>query len=81
MLPMVFTLTKPLQQTLIVGVVNLRNTGEGASSYNLMIAGASIAIIPMLLVYLFLNRYFISDLHHFWKVVFHRIPLVMFLFL
>jgi multiple sugar transport system permease protein len=62
MLPMVFTLTKPLQQPLIVGVVNLRNTGEAASSYNLMIAGAAIAIIPMVLVYLFLNRYFISGL-------------------
>ncbi|MBC8059092.1 MAG: carbohydrate ABC transporter permease [Clostridiaceae bacterium] len=62
MLPMVFTLTKPLQQPLIVGVVNLRNTGEAASSYNLMIAGAAIAIIPMLIVYLFLNRYFISGL-------------------
>lgn len=62
MLPMVFTLTKPLQQTLIVGVVSLRNTGEGAASYNLMIAGASMAIIPMLVVYLFLNRYFISGI-------------------
>lgn len=62
MLPMVFTLTKPLQQPLIVGVVNLRNTGEAASSYNLMISGAAIAIIPMIIVYLFLNRYFISGL-------------------
>ncbi len=62
LLPMVFTISKPSRAPLIVGVVNLRNTGEAASSYNLMIAGSAIAIIPMLSVYLFLNRYFISGL-------------------
>ena len=62
LLPMVFTIARPKQIPLIVGVVNLRNSGEAASSYNLMIAGASIAIIPMMTVYLFLNRFFISGL-------------------
>jgi ABC-type glycerol-3-phosphate transport system permease component len=62
MLPMVFTLANPEKSPLIVGVVSLRNTGEAASSWNLMLAGTSIAIVPMLIVYLFLNRYFIEGL-------------------
>jgi len=62
MLPMVFTLAKPNKAPLVVGVVNLRNTGEAASSWNLMLAGTTIAIVPMLTVYLFLNRYFIQGL-------------------
>jgi multiple sugar transport system permease protein len=62
LLPMVFTIARPSQIPLIVGVVNLRNSGEAASSYNLMIAGAAISIVPMMVVYLFLNRYFIAGL-------------------
>lgn len=62
MLPMIFTLATPEKSPLIVGVVSLRNTGEAASSWNLMLAGTTIAIIPMLIIYLFLNRYFIEGL-------------------
>lgn len=62
MLPMVFTLSNPDKSPLIVGVVSLRNSGEAASSWNLMLAGTTIAIIPMLVVYAFLNRYFIEGL-------------------
>jgi multiple sugar transport system permease protein len=62
MLPMIFTLANPQKSPLIVGVVSLRNSGEAASSWNLMLAGTTIAIVPMLIVYLFLNRYFIEGL-------------------
>lgn len=62
MLPMIFTLSNPDKSPLVVGVVNLKNTGEAASSWNLMLAGTMIAVIPMLIVYLFLNKYFISGL-------------------
>lgn len=62
MLPMVFTMANPEKSPLVVGVVNLRNTGEAASSWNLMLAGTTIAILPMMVVYLFLNKYFISGL-------------------
>lgn len=62
MLPMVFTLSNPDNAPLTVGVVNLKNTGEAASSWNLMLAGTMIAVVPMIIVYLFLNRYFISGL-------------------
>lgn len=62
MLPMVFTLANPDKSPLVVGVVNLRNTGEAAASWNLMLAGTTIAIMPMIIAYLFLNKYFISGL-------------------
>ena len=62
MLPMVFTMANPEKTPLVVGVVNLRNTGEAASSWNLMLAGTTIAVLPMMTVYLMLNRYFISGL-------------------
>jgi multiple sugar transport system permease protein len=36
--------------------------GESAVSWDLMLAGISISLIPMLMVYLFLNRFFITGL-------------------
>jgi multiple sugar transport system permease protein len=62
MLPMVFTLANPQKSPLVVGIVNLKNSGEAASSWNMMLAGTTIAIVPMIIVYVFLNRYFIEGL-------------------
>lgn len=62
LLPMVFTLGNPDQRPLSVGIVALRSAGEAASSWNLMLAGTMLSVIPMLVIYLFLNRYFISGL-------------------
>lgn len=62
LMPLVFTLSNPRQRPLVVGVVALRSTGEAASSWNLMLAGTMISIIPMLIVYLFLNRYFVAGM-------------------
>lgn len=62
LLPMVFTLGNPDQRPLSVGIVALRSAGEAASSWNLMLAGTMLSVIPMLVVYLILNRYFISGL-------------------
>ncbi len=62
LLPLVFTLTNPNKSPLIVGVINLMNTGDSASSWNLMLAATTIAIVPMLTVYLILNKYFITGL-------------------
>lgn len=42
--------------------MNLKGSGEAASSWNLMLAGSSIALIPMIIVYLIFNRYFIEGL-------------------
>jgi len=60
--PMVFTLSNPDRMPLVVGIMNLKGSGAAASSWNLMLAGTSIAVIPMILVYLVFNRYFIQGL-------------------
>ncbi len=62
LLPYVFTISKRAQWPLVVGVISLKSSGEAASSWNLMLAGISISILPMLVVYLLLNRYFITGL-------------------
>ncbi|MDF2924506.1 MAG: arabinogalactan transporter permease [Paenibacillaceae bacterium] len=60
LLPMVFTIANRSQAPLVVGVVALKGAGQAASSWNLMLAGTMISIIPMLVVYTFLNRYFVA---------------------
>lgn len=62
LLPMVFTIANPKRAPLVVGVVSLKNTGEGATSWNLMLAGTMISIIPMMIVYLCLNKYFVEGI-------------------
>jgi multiple sugar transport system permease protein len=63
LMPYVFTLGDQSKWPLVVGVVSLRSMGgESAASWHLMLAGISISIIPMLIVYLFLNRFFITGL-------------------
>jgi multiple sugar transport system permease protein len=62
LLPMVFTLSNPNRMPLVVGVVNLKSSGEAASSWNLMLAGTALSIIPMIVIYIIFNRYFIDGL-------------------
>jgi ABC-type glycerol-3-phosphate transport system permease component len=59
-LPLVFTMTQPALQPLTVGLVNLRYGQTDAEQVNLMLAGACISIIPILIVYLLANKYFIQ---------------------
>lgn len=56
----VFTMTTPELRPLTVGVVQLKYGASAASEYHLMMAGAAISIIPMLIVYLLCNRYFVE---------------------
>jgi multiple sugar transport system permease protein len=62
LMPYIFTIGRMQNIPLVVAVVNLRSSGEAASSWDLALAGISISLIPMLIVYLFLNRYFISGM-------------------
>ena len=62
LMPMVFTLSNPKRMPLVVGIMNLKGSGAAASSWNLMLAGTCIEIIPMIVVYLIFNRYFIEGL-------------------
>ena len=63
LMPYVFTLGDQSKWPLVVGVVSLRSMGgESAASWDLMLAGISLSIIPMMIVYLCLNRFFITGL-------------------
>ena len=62
MMPMVFTMSKPERMPLVVGVVSLKSSGEAASSWNLMLAGTAISMLPMIIVYMIFNRYFIEGM-------------------
>ena len=62
LLPTIFTISDPKQQTLIVGVVALKNSGSGASSWNLMLTGTTIAMLPVLVAYGIGNKYFVKGL-------------------
>ncbi len=62
LMPLVFTLGDPQKAPLVVQVVSLKSGGAAASSWNLMLAGTAISIIPMLVAFVFLNRYFVAGL-------------------
>jgi multiple sugar transport system permease protein len=62
LMPYIFTISRPANFPLVVGVINLKSSGEAASSWDLALAGISISLVPMLIVYLFLNRFFITGL-------------------
>lgn len=60
--PLVFTLNNPDLRPLSVGVAALRYNDTAATQWNLMLTGAAISIIPLLIVYFFTNKAFISGL-------------------
>lgn len=62
LLPYVFTISQRDKWPLVVGLVSLKSSGESASSWNLMLAGIGISILPMTVVYLVLNKFFIAGL-------------------
>ncbi len=62
LLPYVFTISAPEKMTLVVGIVMLKNGGATASAMNLMMAGISISLIPMLIVYFILNKFFVAGI-------------------
>ena len=62
LMPTLFTLSNKQQRTLIVGIMSLKNSGETASNWNLMLAGATIAMLPILVVYAIANKYFVEGL-------------------
>lgn len=62
LMPMIFTQSQKEQQTLIVGIVMLKNSGENAASMNLMLAGTTLALLPVIVVYIICNKHFVSGL-------------------
>lgn len=61
-MPLVFTMSNDKLRPLTVGVVMLKNSGDGAAAWNLMFAGSTIAIIPIIVIYMFSSRYFMNGL-------------------
>ncbi|BBI36598.1 carbohydrate ABC transporter permease [Cohnella abietis] len=62
LLPMVFTLGNPDMQPLVVGIVSMKSSGESVTSWDLMMAGTVLSVIPMLIVFISLNKYFVAGL-------------------
>lgn len=62
LMPTLFTVSRPEQRTLIVGLVELQNSGEAAAAWNLIMAGVTITMVPILVAYIFFNRFFVSGL-------------------
>ncbi len=61
-MPQVFTMSNPKMRSLTVGVVALKTMGDGAAAWNIMFAGSAMSIVPIVIVYLFTSRYFMSGL-------------------
>ena len=59
---LVMTITAPELKTLTVAVVQLKYSVNAAAEWHTMLAGASIAIIPILIVYAFAHKQFIAGL-------------------
>jgi multiple sugar transport system permease protein len=61
-LPLVFTMSNEDMRPLTVGVIMLRNSGDGTAAWNIMFAGSTISIIPILIIYIFASKYFIDGI-------------------
>ena len=62
LMPMVVTLSTPDARPLSVGLVALKNSSEASTAWDLILAGAMISAIPMVIVFLIFNKYFIKGL-------------------
>ena len=58
----ILSIFSPSVKTLTVAVVQMKYSINAAAEWHIMLAGASIAIIPILIVYLFANKQFINGL-------------------
>ena len=61
-MPLVFTMTNDALRPLTVGVNMLKNAGYGTAAWNIMFAGATISIVPILIVYCCFSRFFMNGM-------------------
>ena len=61
-MPAVFTLTNPAQKTIMVALIDLKTSSEGATSWTLMLAASAVALLPILIVFVCCNKYFVQGL-------------------
>lgn len=62
LMPMIYTMTDPSKGTLVSALFSLKSSGNAAANWNIMLAGSVIASIPVILIYIFGNKYFMSNL-------------------
>lgn len=62
LLPSIVTMGVDKLKPLTVAIVDLKSSGMQASNAGLMLAGASISILPMIIVFIFANKQFMSGL-------------------
>lgn len=60
LLPLVLTLSQPELQTLAVGIYSFQ--GENQTNYAQMSAASTISLVPVIVVFLFFQRYFVEGL-------------------
>lgn len=60
--PLIMTIGNPDLRTLTVAVVQLKYSSNAAAEWNIMLAGACIALLPVLIIYLFTHKQFIGGL-------------------
>ena len=61
-LPLIFTMTNEKLRPLTVGVLALQNAGDGAAAWNILFAGSAISIIPIVIIYIFASKQFMSGM-------------------
>lgn len=61
-MPLVFTMSNEKMRPLTVGVTMLKSSGDGAAAWNIMFAGATISIIPIIIVYIFTSKHFMEGM-------------------
>ena len=59
LMPTIFTISNPSQQTLMVGINAMKTSGESASNWSVMLAAAMLAFIPVLIAYVIGNKHFV----------------------
>lgn len=62
LLPTVYTVTRPEQRTLVVGLMEMKNSGGGVTSWNVLFAGTVLSLVPVLIAYTFGNKFFVEGL-------------------
>lgn len=62
LMPMILTAGNNEIKTLAVAVVEMKTNGEMATLWSVILAGANIAVIPVVIVYILTNKQFISGL-------------------
>lgn len=60
--PMIVTVSEPAKRPLAVGLIALKGSSDAAAAWNIVMAGAMISCIPIMILYIFCNRYFVKGI-------------------